>query len=85
MEGVIYGMTVRLNGMMVELEVSYSGGENGELEFEGIHVAEEVCDDNEVMVAEIEKQLENGLEAELVEGLAVYYKAIGIDFMNPHY
>ena len=85
MEGVIYGLTVQLNGMMVELEVSYSGGENGELEFEGIHVAEEVCDDNEVMVAEIEKQLENGLEAVLVEGLDVYYKAIGIDFVNPHY
>lgn len=85
MEGVIYGLTVQLNGMLVDLEVSYSGGENGELEFEGIHVAEEVCDDNEVMVAEIEKQLENGLEAELVEGLAAYYKAVGIEFVNPHY
>jgi hypothetical protein len=85
MEGVIYGLSVQLNGMLVDLEVSYSGGENGELEFEGIRVAEEVCDDNEVMVAEIEKHLECGLEAELVGGLAVYYKAIGIEFVNPHY
>lgn len=67
----------------VNLEIEYSSGENGELEFESVRV-----NDNTLTLEEklnVEKQLENGVEEDIVKVLYNYYAYKGIIFLPNHY
>lgn len=87
MSNILYRLTknfiINETVRTVKLEVEYSSGPNGELEFEAIHPNDESLTQEEE--SEIRSQLENGQEEDLVNLLANYYRSKQIPFNKNHY
>jgi hypothetical protein len=74
---IIFQVEMRLNEELVLVDITYSGGENDELEFEYAQVSEENSFDYEKEQT-LNKVLENGAEEYLVKTLMDHYQKEGV-------
>jgi hypothetical protein len=85
-EGIIYQVVDSIEGREVVIDITYSAGEAGELEFEYAQV-EEAQNPNltEDQIRTCNKVLECGREEDYVRALVSIYKREGIAFLPNHY
>ena len=87
MSNILYRLTKNfiLNETVrtVKLEIEYSTGPNGELEFETVYPSDESLTPEEE--TEIRSQLENGQEEDIANLLANYYRSKKVTFNKNHY
>jgi uncharacterized protein YkvS len=76
-DGIIFQVEMRLNEELVLVDITYSGGENDELEFEYAQVSEENSFDYEKEQT-LNKVLENGAVEDLVKTLMDHYQKEGV-------
>ena len=85
-EGIIYQFEDSIEGHKVIVDITYSTGEAGELEFEFAEVKE---DENltltEDQIRTYNKVLECGREEDYVRELDLIYSQLGIAFLPNHY
>jgi hypothetical protein len=85
-EGIIYQVVDSIEGHEVIVDITYSAGENGELEFEYAEInAANNSTLTEDQIRTSNKVLECGLEEDYVRALVSIYKREGIAFLPNHY
>ena len=85
-EGIIYQVVDSIEGREVIVDITYSAGEAGELEFEYAEVKSESNTTlTEDQIQTSNKVLECGLEEDYVRALVSIYRREGIAFSPNHY
>lgn len=85
-EGIIYQVVDSIEGREVIVDITYSAGEAGELEFEYTEVKSESNTTlTEDQIQTSNKVLECGLEEDYVRSLVAIYRREGIAFLPNHY
>ena len=80
----VYQVVIEVETKPVIVDITYSAGENGSLEFEYSQVSEE-NGFSEYRRNELDKILECGMEENIVRYLVTYYDVNNIDFDPNHY
>lgn len=81
---IVYQVSVPIENKPVIVDISYSTGDKGELEFEYSEVSEDNAFDEETTRV-FNKVLESGMEERIVNYLAMYYDVKNLDFDPNHY
>ena len=81
---IVYQVLVPIENKPVIVDISYSAGDKGELEFEYSEVSEDNAFDEE-KTRVLNKVLECGMEEQIVKYLFTYYDIKNIEFDPNHY